>query len=68
MNKYYYVKISITVWPEIYDGEQIQYFPTEAAARLFAKNNLGETIPCIRVYSPKDQLLWRYGECPAEIT
>lgn len=56
----YYVRLTINVWPEIYGDERPIPFPTEQAARCFAKRNLSSTIIRARVYSPTDKLLADY--------
>jgi len=61
---YYYVRLKITVWPEIYGDERPILFPTFPAAIGFAQGNLSAIIPQARVYSPNDELMatLNYGE------
>jgi hypothetical protein len=56
-DKYFYVRLTMSVWPEIYGDEKPILFPTEKAAMRFAECNLSTLIPRARVYTPDHKLV-----------
>lgn len=57
---HFYVRLKITVWPEIYGDEFPIHFPTEAAALRFAESNLSATTVRARVFTPSGKLVMTF--------
>lgn len=56
-DQYHSVRLTYSVWPEIYGEKRPILFPTEASALRFAECNLSSLIPVAEVYSPQGTLI-----------